>query len=311
MSSEFTNLGDINKIINNSSSINFRDNNNRKEYKNVNVMPINNNQNISLSINQVSLNSIEEKKFFKKLRRNSANFSTAKKIKEILNNKDDYKKNWVESTKEAVEIDPTLKDLQWKLGINLNNKILELKNELNNILDSINQQEIKNFNESKIFEKRKKQIQEQIKKEEKENIEHQKKLNSILNIKKIDILNEINNIEEKKKNLKIILNNKFKEMMNLKSILKKHVDDLDNIKKEILSRKFVANNKTNNNDSDTDDFKLDSLDADIPHGLNENNLSEELTKSNFLIRDNDEPIKISKINSNTYFSNNIKKNNNL
>ena len=164
MSSEFTNLGDINKIINNSSSINFRDNNNRKEYKNVNVMPINNNQNISLSINQVSLNSIEEKKFFKKLRRNSANFSTAKKIKEILNNKDDYKKNWVESTKEAVEIDPTLKDLQWKLGINLNNKILELKNELNNILDSINQQEIKNFNESKIFEKRKKQIQEQIKK---------------------------------------------------------------------------------------------------------------------------------------------------
>ena len=311
MSSEFTNLGDINKIINNSSSINFRDNNNRKEYKNVNVMPINNNQNISLSINQVSLNSIEEKKFFKKLRRNSANFSTAKKIKEILNNKDDYKKNWVESTKEAVEIDPTLKDLQWKLGINLNNKILELKNELNNILDSINQQEIKNFNESKIFEKRKKQIQEQIKKEEKENIEHQKKLNSILNIKKIDILNEINNIEEKKKNLKIILNNKFKEMMNLKSILKKHVDDLDNIKKEILSRKFVTNNKTNNNDSDTDDFKLDSLDADIPHGLNENNLSEELTKSNFLIRDNDEPIKISKINSNTYFSNNIKKNNNL
>ena len=311
MSSEFTNLGDINKIINNSSSINFRDNNNRKEYKNVNVMPINNNQNISLSINQVSLNSIEEKKFFKKLRRNSANFSTAKKIKEILNNKDDYKKNWVESTKEAVEIDPTLKDLQWKLGINLNNKILELKNELNNILDLINQQEIKNFNESKIFEKRKKQIQEQIKKEEKENIEHQKKLNSILNIKKIDILNEINNIEEKKKNLKIILNNKFKEMMNLKSILKKHVDDLDNIKKEILSRKFVANNKTNNNDSDTDDFKLDSLDADIPHGLNENNLSEELTKSNFLIRDNDEQIKISKINSNTYFSNNIKKNNNL
>ena len=311
MSSEFTNLGDINKIINNSSSINFRDNNNRKEYKNVNVMPINNNQNISLSINQVSLNSIEEKKFFKKLRRNSANFSTAKKIKEILNNKDDYKKNWVESTKEAVEIDPTLKDLQWKLGINLNNKILELKNELNNILDLINQQEIKNFNESKIFEKRKKQIQEQIQKEEKENIEHQKKLNSILNIKKIDILNEINNIEEKKKNLKIILNNKFKEMMNLKSILKKHVDDLDNIKKEILSRKFVTNNKTNNNDSDTDDFKLDSLDADIPHGLNENNLSEELTKSNFLIRDNDEPIKISKINSNTYFSNNIKKNNNL
>lgn len=311
MSSEFTNLGDINKIINNSSSINFRDNNNRKEYKNVNMMPINNNQNISLSINQVSLNSIEEKKFFKKLRRNSANFSTAKKIKEILNNKDDYKKNWVESTKEAVEIDPTLKDLQWKLGINLNNKILELKNELNNILDLINQQEIKNFNESKILEKRKKQIQEQIKKEEKENIEHQKQLNSILNIKKIDILNEINNIEEKKKNLKIILNNKFKEMMNLKSILKKHVDDLDNIKKEILSRKFVTNNKTNNNDSDTDDFKLDSLDADIPHGLNENNLSEELTKSNYLIRDNDEPIKISKINSNTYFSNNIKNNNNL
>ena len=310
MSSEFTNLGDINKIINNSSSINFRDNNNRKEYKNVNVMPINNNQNISLSINQVSLNSIEEKKFFKKLRRNSANFSNAKKIKEILNNKDDYKKNWVESTKEAVEIDPTLKDLQWKLGINLNNKILELKNELNNILDLINQQEIKNFNESKIFEKRKKQIQEQIQKEEKENIEHQKQLNSILNIKKMNILNEINNIEEKKKNLKNILNNKFKEMMNLKTILKKHIDDLDNIKKEILSRKFVINNKTNNNDSDTDDFKLDSLDADIPHGLNENNLSEELTKSNYLIRTNDESFK-NKINSNSYFSNNIKKNNNL
>jgi len=309
MSSEFTNLGDINKIINNSSSINFRDNNNRKDYKN--IMPINNNQNISLSINQVSLNSVEEKKNYKKLRRNSANFSNTKKIKEILNNKDDYKKNWVESTKEAVEIDPTLKELQWKLGINLNNKILELKNELNNILDLINQQEIKNFNESKIFEKRKKQIQEQINKEEKEKIENQKQLNSILNIKKMDILNEINNIEEKKKNLKNILNNKFKEMMNLKSILKKHVDDLDNIKKEILSRKFVTNNKTNNNDSDTDDFKLDSLDADIPHGLNENNLSEELTKSNFLIRDNDEPIKISKINSNTYFSNNIKKNNNL
>ena len=308
MSSEFTNLGDINKIINNSSLINFRDNNNRKENKN--IIPINNNQNISLSINQVSLNSIEEKKNFKKYRKNSANFST-KKIKEILNNKDDYKKNWVESTKEAIEIDSTLKDLQWKLGINLNNKIIELKNELNNILDLINQQEIKNFNESKIFEKRKKQIQEQIQKEEKENIEHQKQLNSILNIKKMNILNEINNIEEKKKNLKNILNNKFKEMMNLKSTLKKHIDDLDNIKKEILSRKFVINNKTNNNDSDTDDFKLDSLDADIPHGLNENNLSEELTKNNYLIRTNEEPINISKINSNSYFSNNIKKNNNL
>ena len=127
----------------------------------------------------------------------------------------------------------------------------------------------------------------------------------------MNILNEINNIEEKKKNLKNILNNKFKEMMNLKTILKKHIDDLDNIKKEILSRKFVINNKTNNNDSDTDDFKLDSLDADIPHGLNENNLSEELTKNNYLIRTNEEPINISKINSNSYFSNNIKKNNNL
>jgi hypothetical protein len=126
----------------------------------------------------------------------------------------------------------------------------------------------------------------------------------------MNILNEINNIEEKKKNLKNILNNKFKEMMNLKTILKKHIDDLDNIKKEILSRKFVINNKTNNNDSDTDDFKLDSLDADIPHGLNENNLSEELTKSNYLIRTNDESFK-NKINSNSYFSNNIKKNNNL
>ena len=56
------------------------------------------------------------------------------------------KKNWVTSTKEAIELNHTMKEFQWKFGLFLNEKINVLNQELKNLKEKIEEQKIKNFN---------------------------------------------------------------------------------------------------------------------------------------------------------------------
>ncbi len=190
-----------------------------------------------------------------------------------LTSERDKQKNWVNSTKEAIELNHTMKDFQWKFGMLLNEKINTLTNELKTLKGKIEDQQIQNYNESLIFNRRKNELKTQIEKEEKEGYEIQKKLNNTLHEKKKELLNDIEQLEKKKKNIKSILNDKFKEMMKLKQTLKISINQLDLIKKEILSRKFANNDKSNTFDkSESEDFKFDSNSnniSEIPHKLNE------------------------------------------
>lgn len=190
-----------------------------------------------------------------------------------LTSERDKQKNWVNSTKEAIELNHTMKDFQWKFGMLLNEKINTLTNELKTLKGKIEDQQIQNYNESLIFNRRKNELKTQIEKEEKEGYEIQKKLNNTLHEKKKELLNDIEQLEKKKKNIKSILNDKFKEMMKLKQTLKISINQLDLIKKEILSRKFANNDKSNILDkTESEDFKFDSNSnniSEIPHKLNE------------------------------------------
>ena len=190
-----------------------------------------------------------------------------------LTSERDKQKNWVNSTKEAIELNHTMKDFQWKFGMLLNEKINTLTNELKTLKGKIEDQQIQNYNESLIFNRRKNELKTQIEKEEKEGYEIQKKLNNTLHEKKKELQNDIEQLEKKKKNIKSILNDKFKEMMKLKQTLKISINQLDLIKKEILSRKFANNDKSNTFDkSESEDFKFDSNSnniSEIPHKLNE------------------------------------------
>ena len=191
----------------------------------------------------------------------------------LTSERDTQKKNWVNSTKEAIELNHTMKDFQWKFGMLLNEKINTLTNELKTLKGKIDEQQIQNYNESLIFDRRKNELKNQIEKEEKEGYEIQKKINNSLNQRKKELLNDIEQLETKKKNIKSILNDKFKEMMKLKQTLKLSINQLDLIKKEILSRKFANNDKSNILDkTESDDFKFDSNSnniSEIPHKLNE------------------------------------------
>ena len=190
-----------------------------------------------------------------------------------LTSERDKQKNWVNSTKEAIELNHTMKDFQWKFGMLLNEKINTLTNELKTLKGKIEDQQIQNYSESLIFNRRKNELKTQIEKEEKEGYEIQKKLNNTLHEKKKELLNDIEQLEKKKKNIKSILNDKFKEMMKLKQTLKISINQLDLIKKEILSRKFANNDKSNIFDkTESEDFKFDSNSnniSEIPHKLNE------------------------------------------
>ena len=190
-------------------------------------------------------------------RRNSAK-NIRKKNYNLTSDRDNLKNNWVTSTKEAIELNNTMKQFQWKFGLLLNEKINSLNIELKNLRQKIEEKKIQNFNESILFERRKNELNKQIKKEEKEDYDLQLKENNTLNKRKIEILNDISDLEKKKNNIKNILLDKYKEMIKLKQNLKISIDQLDLIKKEILNRKFVDKDKTNILEkSESEDFKFD------------------------------------------------------
>ena len=115
-----------------------------------------------------------------------------------LTSERDKQKNWVNSTKEAIELNHTMKDFQWKFGMLLNEKINTLTNELKTLKGKIEDQQIQNYSESLIFNRRKNELKTQIEKEEKEGYEIQKKLNNTLHEKKKELQNDIEQLEKKK-----------------------------------------------------------------------------------------------------------------
>ena len=135
-------------------------------------------------------------------RRNSAK-NIRKKNYNLTSDRDNLKNNWVTSTKEAIELNNTMKQFQWKFGLLLNEKINSLNIELKNLRQKIEEQQIQNFNESILFERRKNELNKQIKKEEKEDYDSELKVNNTLNKRKIEILNDISDLEKKKNNIKI------------------------------------------------------------------------------------------------------------
>ena len=69
-----------------------------------------------------------------------------------------------------------------------------------------------------------------------------------------------------------MLQERFTEMMHLRQTLKKKVDEIDQIKKEILNRKFALNDNSiifdEQSESDSN-IRMDSEDNMIPNSVNE------------------------------------------
>lgn len=224
------------------------------------------NQNTSVHLNH----SMDKDKV--NFRRNSAIYPSVKKKLILKNAKDLNKKEYTTSTQEAVDANQTIKDLKWKLELVLNDKINKMYKELNLIKEKIELKKEDILNEAKISDKKKKNLHAQIEKEEKQNFKNQQLKNNELKAKKENLLAQIEEIEKKRKNLKSMLQEKFKEMMQLRQTLKKKVDEIDQIKKEIINRKFALNDNSiifdDQSESDSN-IKIDSEDNMIPNSVNE------------------------------------------
>lgn len=224
------------------------------------------NQNTSIHLNH----SMDKDKV--NFRRNSAIYPSVKKKLILKNAKDLNKKDYTTSTQEALEANQTIKDLKWKLELALNDKINEMYKELNLIKEKIELKKEDILNEAKISDKKKKNLQAQIAKEEKQNFKNQQLKNNELKAKKELLIAQIGEIEKKRKDLKSMLQERFTEMMHLRQTLKKKVDEIDQIKKEILNRKFALNDNSiifdEQSESDSN-IRMDSEDNMIPNSVNE------------------------------------------
>ena len=205
-------------------------------------------------------------------RRNSAIYPSLKKKLILQNAKDVNKKEYTNSTKEAIEASQTIKDLKWRIELALNDKINSLAKELNEKREQIEKKKEEIINEAKISEKKKKNLHLQIAKEEKQNYKQEQSKNIELKNKKENLSKQIKEIEDKRNDLKSKLQNKFKEMMELKQTLKNSVDEMDRIKKDILNRKFALNDNSIIFDEQSEsesNIKMDSEESLLPNSVNE------------------------------------------
>lgn len=226
--------------------------------------------NVVLS-NEIDGRPIVIKKSKTNFRRNSAIYPSLNKKLMLQTAKDQgNKKDILPSTREALEANKDLQELQWKLEIALNDKINSLSKELNDILSQIEEKKEDILSETKVFERRKKNLINQIQKEEKQNFELHQSLNTDLKKQKKKLLDEIENIEKQREEIKRRTKEKFNQMMILRQNLKVSVDQIDIIKNEILSRKFSLNdNSIMFDQSQSEDFiKLDSQESIAPNNIN-------------------------------------------
>ncbi len=140
--------------------------------------------------------------------------------------------------KETMEQLNIVKDYKWKLGMILMDKINSLKFEINEKRKEIENKK-KEFEKKNVYPERINYLKKLIRKEEDERYWDQNKTNLKLKEKKKKLEDQINEIETNKKNLKSTMKKKYQTMLELKGNLKKSLDELLSVEKQINSRKFI------------------------------------------------------------------------
>ena len=140
--------------------------------------------------------------------------------------------------KETMEQLNIVKDYKWKLGMILMDKINSLKFEINEKRKEIENKK-KEFEKKNVYPERINYLKKLIRKEEDERYWDQNKTNLKLKEKKKKLEDQINEIETNKKNLKAAMKKKYQTMLELKGNLKKSLDELLSVEKQINSRKFI------------------------------------------------------------------------
>ena len=140
--------------------------------------------------------------------------------------------------KETMEQLNIVKDYKWKLGMILMDKINSLKFEINEKRKEIENKK-KEFEKKNVYPERINYLKKLIRKEEDERYWDQNKTNLKLKEKKKKLEDQINEIETNKKNLKATMKKKYQTMLELKGNLKKSLDELLSVEKQINSRKFI------------------------------------------------------------------------
>lgn len=143
-----------------------------------------------------------------------------------------------EATDEVIEYINKMKDYKWKLGVILNDKINTLNRKIKEEKDRFAKKQ-KEISETKVYENKIEHLKRLIKKEEEEGFSQENTRNQDLQKKKKALLDQINYIEQKKKNLKENMMEKYRTMIDLKQKLANSISELMLIKEQILSRKFA------------------------------------------------------------------------
>ena len=183
------------------------------------------------------------------------------------------------ASKEAIDNINLLNDYKWKLGVILNDKINTLNQKIKEERERIDKKK-KEINETKVYEKKINYLKQLIRKEESEGYPQEYKTNMELQKKKKALVDQLNQIEQNKKNMKDTMMKKFNTMIELKQKLKKSVHELLLIQQQIRSRKFVH---------DLEESPKDNLEKKDPQELMLLHLSQNIGQfmnKNLLINDN-------------------------
>ena len=152
--------------------------------------------------------------------------------------KDHYNKYLPEANKEAIDNINIMNDYKWKLGVILNDRINILNQKIKEERDRIDKKK-KEINENKVYEKKINHLKQLIEKEKSEGYQQEQKTNIELQKKKKSLVDQLNQIEQNKKNMKETMMTKFNTMIELKQKLKNSINELLLIQQQIRSRKFA------------------------------------------------------------------------
>lgn len=195
--------------------------------------------------------------------------------------RDNYTKYFPEATNEVIDNINQIKDYKWKLGVILNEKINVLNQKIKEERDRIDKKK-KEINENKVYEKKINHLNQLIRKEEAEGYSQEQRTNLELQKKKKALTEQLNQIEQNKKNMRETMMKKFNTMLELKQKLKNSLSELLLIKQQIYSRKFAYEEDELKNEPSQ---KIDPEEKSLLH-LSQN-IGEHINK-NLLIKLNEE-----------------------
>ena len=127
---------------------------------------------------------------------------------------DHYNKYLPEASQEVIDNINIMNDYKWKLGVILNDKINILNQKIKEERDRIDKKK-KEINENKVYEKKINQLKLLIEKEKSEGYQQENETNIELQKKKKSLVDQLNQIEQNKKNMKETMMKKFNTMIEL------------------------------------------------------------------------------------------------